>query len=66
MKVIYLILFILLSSFINIKSDSISANFTTAVEGYTISGDILTITGEGTYNFLGLLYKQKNNSIFIM
>ena len=59
MKVIYLILFILLSSFINIKSDSISANFTTAGEGYTISGDILTITGEGTYNFSGYYTNKK-------
>ena len=59
MKVIYFILFILLSSFINIKPDSISANFTTAGEGYTISGDILTITGEGTYNFSGYYTNKK-------
>ena len=49
MKVIYLILFILFSSFINIKSDSISANFTTAGEGYTMNYTPVFVEADESY-----------------
>ena len=59
MKQKYLIFLLILSSFNIIKSESISIDFTTAGEGYSISGDIVTITSEGTYSLTGTQINKK-------
>ena len=53
------IFLLILSSFNIIKSESISIDFTTAGEGYSISGDIVTITSEGTYSLTGTQINKK-------
>ena len=59
MKQNFLIFLLYLSSFIIIKSDSIPIDFTTAGEGYSISGDVLTITSEGSYTLTGTQINKK-------
>ena len=53
------IFLLILSSFNIIKSELISIDFTTAGEGYSISGDIVTITSEGTYSLTGTQINKK-------
>ena len=59
MKQNFLIFLLYLLSFIIIKSDSIPIDFTTAGEGYSISGDVLTITSEGSYSLTGTQVNKK-------
>ena len=59
MKQNFLIFLLYLLSFIIIKSDSIPIDFTTAGEGYSISGDVLTITSEGSYSLTGTQINKK-------
>jgi len=59
MKQNFLIFLLYLLLFIIIKSDSIPIDFTTAGEGYSISGDVLTITSEGSYSLTGTQINKK-------
>ena len=59
MKQNFLIFLLYLLSFIIIKSDSIPIDFTTSGEGYSISGDVLTITSEGSYTLTGTQVNKK-------
>ena len=61
MKPIYILLAILISSFINIKSDTTSTtlSFDTAADGYTISENVLTITGTGSFDLTGSVENKK-------
>ena len=65
MKQNFLIFLLYLLSFIIIKSDSIPIDFTTAGEGYSISGDVLTITSEGSYTLTGTQINKKISLFFM-
>ena len=61
MKPIYIILALLISSFINIKSAGTSISFTTAADGYTLSEDKSTveITGAGPFDLTDSFENKK-------
>ena len=58
MKVIFIIFIIYFSSFIKVES-STTVNFDTSGEGYTVSGDVITLTGAGPFDLTGDYYSKK-------
>ena len=58
MKIIIIIFIIYFSSFIKVES-STTVNFETSGDGYTVSGNVITLTGEGPFDLTGDIYSKK-------